>query len=439
MVKSDLLPTTDNLIETFYSNAIERNADVADFVRLINSISTSYSIALDGDWGSGKTFFVRQTKMVFDSFNEFTQVEHGLSEDQKVKIKIAFEKLVNKDFQVNNFVSVYFDAWEYDSDEDPIQSLIYQISKDVSSAYKVSKEHDFLSIAASIIDNITGRDTKDLIKQLKGDSAVSGTAVNKSLQELVNEYLANLLPEHGDRLVVFVDELDRCNPQYAVRLLERIKHYFTNENITFVFSINKNQLQHTIKQHYGNDFAAYNYLDRFFDLTVTIPKCNLKKHIASISDRIPNGVYSLASYLTERFNMSLREISHFFDSLGVVTGNRTDIGGREHSFCLYYVLPIALALKFTDNALYESFMEGQESELFADILCGDESVEDDLCNFHFSYDTDIKAELCKVYNAIFVDTPKTKTNVRINKLYIRNDIKEFLLKNLSLIHRDFTY
>ena len=106
MVKSDLLPTPENLIETFYTNAIDRNADVADFVRLINSISTSYSIALDGAWGSGKTFFVKQTKMVFDSFNEYTQVKHGLSEDQKLKIQIAFEKLVNKDFEINNLVSV---------------------------------------------------------------------------------------------------------------------------------------------------------------------------------------------------------------------------------------------------------------------------------------------------------------------------------------------
>lgn len=334
---------------------------------------------------------------------------------------------------------MYFDAWEYDSDDDPIQSLIYQISKDVSSAYKVNKEYDYLGIATAIIDNLTGKDTKSLIEKLKGESVVNCTAANKSLQELVNEYLANLLPEHGDRLVVFVDELDRCNPQYAVRLLERIKHYFTNEDITFVFSVNKNQLQHTIKQHYGNDFAAYNYLDRFFDLTVTIPKCNLHKHITSISDRIPNGVYSLASYLSERFNMSLREISHFFDSLGVVTSNRTDIGGRECAFCLFYVLPIALALRYTDIDLYESFMDGQKSDFFADVLCGSEIVESDLRDFYFDFDVNIRAELSKVYNAIFIDTPNTNNTVKFDRLYIRKHIKEFLVKNLSLICRDVTY
>ena len=227
MVKSDLLPTTENLMNTFCDNAIDRNADIADFVRLINSISTPFSIALDGAWGSGKTFFVKQTKMVFDSYNKFTQVEHNLNDEQKIKIQTSFEKLVSNDFEVNNFVSVYFDAWEYDTDEDPIQSLIYQISKDVSSAYKFSKEYDFLGIASAIIDNLSGRDTKSLIEKLKGKNIIDGTAANKSIQELVNEYLQSLIPECGNRLLIFIDELDRCNPQYAVRLLERIKHYFT--------------------------------------------------------------------------------------------------------------------------------------------------------------------------------------------------------------------
>lgn len=439
MVKSDLLPTTENLMNTFCDNAIDRNADIADFVRLINSISTPFSIALDGAWGSGKTFFVKQTKMVFDSYNKFTQVEHNLNDEQKIKIQTSFEKLVSNDFEVNNFVSVYFDAWEYDTDEDPIQSLIYQISKDVSSAYKFSKEYDFLGIASAIIDNLSGRDTKSLIEKLKGKNIIDGTAANKSIQELVNEYLQSLIPECGNRLLIFIDELDRCNPQYAVRLLERIKHYFTNENITFVFSVNKDQLQHTIKQHYGNDFAAYNYLDRFFDLTVSIPKCNLKKHIDSFSGKIPRGVYLISSYLSQRFDMSLREISHFFDALGVITNNRTNIGGRSHSFCLFYVLPIALALKFTNDALYKSFMNGQESKLFADVLCGDENIELDLCEFHLAYDIDVKAELTKVYNAIFNDTPNTKNIITIQRLRIGNDEKEFLEKNLSMLCRDASY
>lgn len=56
------------------------------------------------------------------------------------------------------------------------------------------------------------------------------------------------------------------NPSFAVKLLARIKHYFFHDRITFVFAVNINELQYTIKKHYGTDFDACRYLGRFFDL-----------------------------------------------------------------------------------------------------------------------------------------------------------------------------
>ena len=78
-----------------------------------------------------------------------------------------------------------------------------------------------------------------------------------------------VLFEKSERLVIFMDELDRCRPSYAVQLLECIEHYFINDRITFVFSANLEQLQHTIKNIYGNDVDACRYLDCFFDLLLS--------------------------------------------------------------------------------------------------------------------------------------------------------------------------
>lgn len=439
MVKSDLLPTTENLIKTFFDNAIDRNADIADFVRLINSISTSYSIALDGAWGSGKTFFVKQTKMIFDSFNDCTQVEHRLTEDEKNKLIDEFSKYIIDELKINNFVSVYFDAWEYDYDDDPLQSLIYQISKDVSAAYKVSKKYDFLGIATSIIDNLAGRDTKGLLEKLKGDSVVGGTAANKNLQELVNEYFENLLPEHGDRLVIFVDELDRCNPQYAVRLLERMKHYFINDKITFVFSVNKEQLQHTVKKHYGNDFDAYNYLDRFFDLTVTIPKCNTRKYIDSISEDMSDLVYVVSTYLANKFDMSLRSASRYFDFLLVSTKDLSGIRGMGEAFCFHFILPLALALKSTNYDKYISFINGNESAYFKEIMMGNDEVVENIKEYYLDYNADISNELINIYNAVFIETPNKDTYMKIHRMHITKSVKELLIKKLSLLDKNVTY
>ncbi len=88
---------------------------------------------------------------------------------------------------------------------------------------------------------------------------------------MMSEFFTEILCERGNRLVIFIDELDRCKPTYAIKLLEQIKHYMMDDRITFVFSVNLEQLQHTIKCYYGADFDASRYLDRFFDFRIDWP------------------------------------------------------------------------------------------------------------------------------------------------------------------------
>ena len=70
MKSSELLPSYDNLRETFVNDTIGRSADVIRFANLLNVIDSSFSIAIDSSWGSGKTFFVKQVKMFLDANND---------------------------------------------------------------------------------------------------------------------------------------------------------------------------------------------------------------------------------------------------------------------------------------------------------------------------------------------------------------------------------
>lgn len=63
-------------------------------------------------------------------------------------------------------------------------------------------------------------------------------------------------------MVVFIDELDRCKPDYAIRLLERIKHYFGDERITFVLSLNMDELRCQIGTSSLSINCKYNILTR---------------------------------------------------------------------------------------------------------------------------------------------------------------------------------
>ena len=64
MKSNELVPNKENLISTLIKDPIGRSSDVFKFVEMLNSLEGGFSIALDSKWGSGKTFFVKQTQLL---------------------------------------------------------------------------------------------------------------------------------------------------------------------------------------------------------------------------------------------------------------------------------------------------------------------------------------------------------------------------------------
>jgi hypothetical protein len=66
-------------------------------------------------------------------------------------------------------------------------------------------------------------------------------------------------------MLLIIDELDRCRPDHAIRLLERIKHYFDVPGITFLIATDHGNLPSAVKTVYGNHVDGELYLRKFFD------------------------------------------------------------------------------------------------------------------------------------------------------------------------------
>lgn len=369
----ELKPSHDNLLNTLVNDSIGRNKDVFLFADIINSISDACSIALDGSWGSGKTFFVKQTKMLLEAHNPFVNV---LNDDDRAIIISACTFRKDVDFEPQ--VCVYYDAWENDNDNEPILSLIYSIVSSINADYAFSNNTTFLQQAAAVLEFFTGKNWEAVVNSFKGESPFEEIIKARGIQSEIKEFLDSLLSERGNRLVVFIDELDRCKPSFAVKLLERIKHYFDNDRITFVFSINTLELQHTIKKHYGERFDACKYLDRFFDLRISIPKPNMTKFYQNVELLSDSYTYDrICADVIERYNFSLREIAKFVRLTKLAAYEPTHhsetfsfhfADGRALQFCLLYIVPLLIGLKVYNRDVYERFVGGEDSSPLINLL-----------------------------------------------------------------------
>ena len=411
----DILPTEENLIQALKDNILDRNKDIECFYDLLMAQEAACSIAIDGRWGSGKTFFVKQTILAINAMNPRSQMEDNKRRDIKSRL------LLSEASQENYDLAVYFDAWENDNDTDPALSLIYEITKQLSLEYEF-EEKSFIDTMAYIAEVISARNVSGLLNNLRGEDPIELFKRQKKLGEKIEQFFSEILIERGERLIVFIDELDRCKPTFAVRLLEQIKHYLCDERITFVFSVNVKELQHTVKQYYGYDFDACRYLDRFFELRIALPQANKSKYYDKIGLSTGYVIENVALRIIDMYNFELRSISRFYRQLKTAVYNPThrDGGydfsfqdGKARRFMLMYIVPLVKGLEIVDMVLHDDFVNGKNEkpllELFdtddfggwhlSVLLMNNESLSDEKGKTKASKEELLK----KVYSAIFIN------------------------------------
>ena len=191
---------------------------------MLNYQDDLYSIALDGRWGSGKTFFVNQCKLVLDCLNEENQYAY------EKQILDVIDQVEISELKKINFKTVYFDAWKNDSDLDPIVSLSKSIA---TTAFSIKTKAKSVAIEAG--KKLVETATKEIAK-IDIDSILNIFRTEENIEAKFKEELASLIPENG-RLIVFIDELDRCRPTYAIKLLERVQHFLTITKLLLFFPL----------------------------------------------------------------------------------------------------------------------------------------------------------------------------------------------------------
>lgn len=185
--------------------------------------------------------------------------------------------------------TLYFDAFASDYQSDPlVAALAGRLPKQTKVLNKIKKAVvPFLKSATRVgLAAATGGASE--ILGAAGDAAVeAGTAdVGKALDtfwareegrtQAMAQFRAALgeltgTEENPTPLVIVIDELDRCRPDYALELLEVIKHFFEVPRVHFVLGVNLDALENAVRARYGAGIEAEEYLRKFISFRVTLP------------------------------------------------------------------------------------------------------------------------------------------------------------------------
>ena len=486
MKSLDKLPTPENLDEVAQNDALDRNKFIANFIRLLASIEGHYSIALDGRWGAGKTFFVKQTERVIKEFYNVkttTEIDVKTNPQQEVKRSSKLHDIFNKyllpleliEIISHHMITFYYDAWQHDNQQDALLSLVFELIKEIPSnnpQLKISStkwdkiRNGLIVIAEGITAHLSGID----IEKLKYNVNELFETIQKkdNLEILLKDLFENLLPDKCTRLVIFIDELDRCKPDYAVQLLERIKHYMLSDRITFVITLNYEQLQHTIKRYYGNDFEASMYLDKFFDLHIQLPAPNLFKRREAFLFGSKESVFNeWCQKIADEFKFEIREVVHFKELIKhviyvddaifktIFTEHKLERPKQTLEFLNYYFAPLALGCLIKDINLYYKFIDGKYKNIINimlkyiitlgfDYICNAFNIscnkKDSEClSEKYAYNM-AEEYLHQLYDAVFSKLYIFEgENVEVGNLYVDGKIKQEFIRQISLLQSPSNY
>lgn len=446
---------SETVLQSIDNAFLDSESDFFDFRDLIDRLTSMYSkmeggtvAILDGKWGSGKTTFC----------------------------KAWSNNLINK-----GFPALYFDAFSVDLNASPYEALSGAIMKRAHElqAESTPKYKKFVDAAARVGKSLAGSATNVAIRaasmglvgeeDLKSAGDAGKTlvdrladggegAVKRALEaqaksaEDVNAFKAALAdlpsllappgPENmGLPLVFIVDELDRCRPDFALGVIEILKHLFDAKGVNFIISTHVPQLIRSVNHRYGIGEFSNEYLEKFYDFTINFTtgvgqegRRATRRFISHLANELQVGDsdtrYEIARYLQNslpNFEPSLRQIEKVFLNLILIFPAKEDREKYDNFIVIYLTILMVMRRDLYVKAR-SGILKYEEMNEFLQIQVWDEDG-------HFeNVDKIFKFYLDKSVDASSSEWRGFSSNFRLGRMetikyYCKNVIERFSVKS----------
>ncbi len=272
----------------------------ARFVETLKQVlleaETPLVVAIYGPWGSGKTSMMMQLREALRESDDASSPQ----------VRTA-----------------WFVPWEHSRDSQPGVSLLLAIRRDLDLD-DVRVDRALRAIALAVADEVRipylglslGRVRANYRQLAEQD------VERRSEQALLREHFKDVIAvaRGGDggrkKLVVFIDDLDRCQPATAVAMMEALKLYLSLAGCIFVLGIDRQPIESAIASEYANlGIAKESYLDKIVQLPFTIPALNKEDVNSYVAARLAGHLGNCQQMLTLAAPDNPRQLKRIINAL----------------------------------------------------------------------------------------------------------------------------
>lgn len=350
----------------------------------------SYILNIDAAWGEGKTYFLQNLRVDLEARGHLVAYVNAWEDDHAndplITVMAAIDAELSPHLPKNSEGSKSFERGKK-----ALGIVVKETGKQM--AFHLLKATTGIAVGATIDKlNEAGLFKEELelnddayddaakevwdkgLESIVGERVTEHKAANQAIVEFRNhvgsaiEYLAK--EGHAAPLFVFVDELDRCRPTYAISLLENLKHLFSIKGVVFVVATDTRQLAHSVKAVYGAEFEAQKYLRRFFDRTFVFPERSKKQFISMLFNKA--GINPDATFFRFGNGSAIDHMASWADGLYISNRDISQIFEVIVTFITSFEYPIKIEINYL-LALVWSFYEGktEDFKLLSTVISAD--------------------------------------------------------------------
>lgn len=400
----------------FELDIFDRKKSVLILNELFKRIAEPFVLSITSPWGTGKTTFLSMLNgyLETEKYNTiyFSAWENDFSNDALISIVSELENSINN---LNVTIDVKNETKELFNKSKKIATKLLKNSIPLAVKLGSAGLLDLSDFTEEAISGFAEDLAKDQIKKYD-ESKKTIISLKTSLSEL-SEFLYEKTKKP---IIIFIDELDRCRPNYTIEVLEKIKHLFSINGIIFVLALDKIQIINSIKKIYGENIDSDGYLRRFIDLEYNLPlpdkdkyveylymEYNIENFFTSFQDRgignyeIREFIESIKRY-SKATNVSLRKLEQIFIEISISL-----MMIKKDEFLILHLLTLLIFFKNTNIEFYFKLREKNITFI---------EIENEIETFKLNNDNEgnYRLEIFRVYLQISIISQKELTEI-VNK------------------------